>query len=228
MVVLFYLIVILNFIKNDKARLIVSALLIISNNFIKVPFNSYFWPICILYGFPFFYVGYLLRKKSVVLNKRKNIYNFLVSLILLTIMTKIFGYNSMIEQIFTKSYILFFVAGLVRFYNIISLSNIIINIPFRKYIISIGLHTKFILITHYYLCRGLVMKFLVLIGLEIQKYNVLFQLIATLIIIFMYVAFFELFDKYALSYVKQIVKKLFYNYKIIFYLIRPMVMIWSL
>ncbi|MCO4641723.1 hypothetical protein ACQSDN_05650 [Streptococcus infantarius] len=72
------------------------------------------------------------------------------------------------------------------------------------------------------------MKFLVLIGLEIQKYNVLFQLIATLIIIFMYVAFFELFDKYALSYVKQIVKKLFYNYKIIFYLIRPMVMIWSL
>ncbi|MCO4555332.1 hypothetical protein Si091_01795 [Streptococcus infantarius subsp. infantarius] len=72
------------------------------------------------------------------------------------------------------------------------------------------------------------MKFLVLIGLEIQKYNVLFQLIATLIIIFMYVAFFELFDKYALSYVKQIDKKLFYNYKIIFYLIRPMVMIWSL
>ena len=72
------------------------------------------------------------------------------------------------------------------------------------------------------------MKFLVLIGLEIQKYNVLFQLIATLIIIFMYVAFFELFDKYASSYVKQIDKKLFYNYKIIFYLIRPMVMIWSL
>lgn len=124
-----------------------------------------------------------VKKKSVVLNKRKNIYDFLASLIVLVIITKLFGYNSMIEQIFIKSYSLFFVAGLVGFYNII------INIPFRKYIISIGLHTKFILITHYYLCRGLVMKFLVLIGLEIQKYNVLFQLIATLIIIFMYVAF---------------------------------------
>ena len=131
-----------------------------------------------------------VKKKSVVLNKRKNIYDFLASLIVLVIITKLFSYDSMIEQIFTKSYSLFFVAGLVGFYNIISLSNIIINIPFRKYIISIGLHTKFILITHYYLCRGLVMKFLVLIGLEIQKYNVLFQLIATLIIIFMYVAFF--------------------------------------
>ena len=128
-------------------------------------------------------------------------------------MTKLLGYNSMIEQIFTKSYILFFVAGLVGFYNIISLSNIIVNIPFRKYIISIGLHTKFILITHYYLCRGLVVKFIVVVGLESQKYNVLFQLIVTLIIIFMYGVFFELLDKYGSSYVKQIVKKLvFYNY----------------
>ncbi|WP_180366627.1 hypothetical protein [Streptococcus sp. 45] len=99
-------------------------------------------------------------------------------------------------------------AGLVGFYNIISLSNIIVNIPFRKYIISIGLHTKFILITHYYLCRGLVVKFLVVVGLEIQKYDVFFQLIATLIIIFMYGAFFELFDKYGSSYMKRIVKKI--------------------
>ena len=70
-----------------------------------------------------------VKKKSVVLNKRKNIYDFLASLIVLVIITKLFGYNSMIEQIFTKSYSLFFVAGLVGFYNIISLSNIIINIP---------------------------------------------------------------------------------------------------
>lgn len=204
LIVLFFVIIIFNSIKNDSARLVLSVLLIVINNYITIPFSGYFWPVCILYGFPFFYIGYILKRKSINLEKDSCFYGFIISLLILLVATKIIGYNSMTEQSFNRGYILFLFSGILGFYSIVSLSYVIVYIPIRKYLIMLGTHTKFILLTHYYICRVLLIKILDGIGCEYQKYNIIFQLFAVVCLIFMYAVFFEVFNKYSSDTIKKI------------------------
>lgn len=204
---LFCLIIIFNCLRNDKLRFLLAVLLILFNNFFTVSFDGYFWPISVLYGFPFFYVGYIMKKQTVTLWGEKSSIIFIMSFLYLLIITKFMGYNSMIEQYFHRGYLLFFISGVVGFYSVVSLSHIIVNFAVRNYLLLVGARTKFILLTHYYICRVLINKALGILGCVDLKYNVFFQIMVMMILFIMYVFFFEIFDKYCSDNIKKLFRK---------------------
>ena len=198
---LFILIIICNLIKNEKHKILIAIALIVINNIIKVPFDGYFWPMCVLYGFPFFITGYFINKLSKNIENHYNIYIYILTLFLLLFLTRICGYNSMTEQIFEKGYILFFISGIIGFYNILSLCNLIKNIKLANFLIPIGLNTKFIVLTHYYICRVILPKLFIFIGYEFLLENFAIQLILLLLLMISYVIFFHFYQKCLKKYV---------------------------
>ena len=111
---LYFITIIFNMLKNEKKRYIISGICLILSVFIRIEFDGYLWPLSIMFGMPFYCIGYIFNKYK-ILDKFNLLVDFkrkiiiLVLGIMLIFGTFLSGYNSMIEQIFEGGFLIHFI-----------------------------------------------------------------------------------------------------------------------
>lgn len=194
--VLACLCIIMNCLHNKKSVNYFTVILcVVCIGILKIKINEqlYFWPMAILYSYPFYFIGYVIKQNKIVINK--NIWYFIAVTILLIILAYYNGYVSIIQQVFGKSYFLFLITGVLGAYFLIYVSFILKRYKKCDILSNLGINSIYILLTHYYLCRSIIPKILNLMKIQQIEYNLLFQICATLIISFGYYCFFKLFER---------------------------------
>lgn len=150
---------------------------------------SLVWPFSFLAAYPFFYLGTRLKNemidKKMCIEPNNRIYFFI--LFAVTVLTSLFNGITEIALIsFGKSYFLFLLTSVSGFMCVYYVAKAISNSRVSKPLSKIGQDTMLIFLTHYYLCRGLIKKMFSLLGLEAYQYNVMVELLLTLIITTIY------------------------------------------
>lgn len=158
----------------------------------KIYQNLYFWPMAILPAYPFYFVGTIIKERK--MNCINNYKITIIKAVIFFLLAIYNGYVSMIQQEFGKNYLLFLVTGLLGAELLYCFSFKLKEMRFKGFDI-IGKNSIYILATHYYVCRAIIPKAMKLIGLELIQYNILFQIIITLLIMLGYYFIFILIER---------------------------------
>ncbi len=166
--------------------------------FLRINIDAYLWILCVIYAFPFYTIGNIIKKKNIVKSKQENqkltILSMIIEILLLGIFASFNGYTSMIEQIFGKSYLIFLITGIIGTILVIDISFMLRKIEIGKVLGKIGQNTIIILLTHYYICRAIIPWLLQKINLYHYQENIIMQIILTGIILIGYMVLLYIID----------------------------------
>ncbi len=177
-------------------------------------FNEYgqkpivWWVNSTLYAFPFFGIGFLLKKcgKAKKVLARPNI--FVTVLLVATYVGLSFwnGYTDMYTLTKGKSFVAFLYTGITGTLLMIWLSKYVADKhrSIGKAIAFLGTKTFPILITHYYFCRIFLPKILRYFEREGLGQNIVFQLVVSCLLIEIYYAIFRVYERRSQSGKRQI------------------------
>ena len=144
------------------------------------------WPFNVVMAFPFLVIGVLAKpyKKSVMTFKAwRNI-----PLTALWIVLSLYnGYTDIHIQMNGKSYLLLLITGTLGSYLCIQLSSMISKTNLCGLFECVGHHSFIVLITHYYICRGLIPFILNYFNIEV---NIWMQCFMSFVIILLYYGLF--------------------------------------
>lgn len=195
---IFVVLIIYTALKNEKNRYIFAIFSIILSLFLRINIDAYLWILCVIYAFPFYTIGNIIKKKNIVKSKQENqkltILSMIIEILLLGIFASFNGYTSMIEQIFGKSYLIFLITGIIGTILVIDISFMLRKIKVGKVLEKIGQNTIIILLTHYYICRAIIPRLLQKINLYHYQENIIVQIILTGIILIGYMILIYIID----------------------------------
>lgn len=160
---------------------------------ILLTFQIGWWVTATLSAFPFFAFGCCAASRNALHNVKKWGGRASIGLLLLLGIAALGnGYTDMYSLVSGKSYLVFMFTGILGTLLMLQFAGAIVKFPrFKSVCLQLGTKTFIILISHYYICRMAVPKLLSLLGMNYLASNIFFQLVATMIIVCVYLIIFH-------------------------------------
>ncbi len=185
-----------------KSKKAIYSMFIATTMFCIFNFNKIlpdYWLFNTIVVMPFYLTGVMFKEKKILdeVDKKGKGWLFIFTFILILI-ALFNGYTDLNVHINGKSYLLFYITGVIGTLCCKSLSNFISesNNLIIKMLEKMGKNSLMILVTHYYLCRGLFPKIFEKFNLLNYQYNVIVEFVLTIGLFVLYYIAFIILEKY--------------------------------
>ena len=156
----------------------------------KVP---QWWLTNTIMAFPFYYLGLISRQYNILkLWNNTKIRWKIIGLCVWIVIALYNGYTDINTHSNGKNYALFLITGVLGTLLLTELANVIKGTKLGYLAEILGKKSMFVLISHYYICRGIVPKFLNYFDVNS---NIGIQILLTMIIVLIYYLFFKIKEK---------------------------------